>query len=171
MEEEIKRYVVKEKVSRSNIRRFSSFTPEDRRDVLSLVSPLKLGENSLREALTLIEEISRRDRQKIGDLIERSDIQSILSHHELTPSQKTDRVKKVLMDLRYPRKRRLEEAFDGKRKALNLPPGLSIQHQPHFEGKGLKVELRFETLEEYRSLVASLSDLAEKEEFEEILSE
>ena len=171
MEEEVKKYVVKERVSRSNIRRLSSLSSEDRRAVVSLISPLKLGENSLREILSLVEEISRRDRQRIGDLVDRSDIQSILSHRELTPSQKTDRVKKVLLDIRYPQMRRLEGAFEVKRKALNLPPGLFVQHQPYFEGKGLKIELRFETLEEYRSLITSLSALAEKEEFQEMLEE
>ena len=62
MEDEVKRYVLKEEVSRFNIRIFSAFTPEDRMALLSLISSLKLGENHLREMLTLLEEISRRDR-------------------------------------------------------------------------------------------------------------
>ena len=170
MEEEIKRHVVQEKVSRSNIRRFSSLASEDRMAVLSLVSSLKLGENSLREVLTLLEEISRREQRKVRDIVERPEIRTVLSHQELTPSQRTERVKKVLMDLRFPRLRRLEEIFDEKRKGLNLPPGLSVHHQPYFEGKGFKVELRFETLEEYRSLVNSLSGLPDKEAFQDLLA-
>src|SRR4030043_2060353 len=61
MEDEIKTYVLREEVSRSNIRRLSALNSDDRRAVLSLISPLKLGENRLREVLTFLEEISRRD--------------------------------------------------------------------------------------------------------------
>jgi hypothetical protein len=171
MEEDVKRYVVQEKVSRTNIRKFSSLTSEDRTAVLSLISSLKLGENSLRETLTLLEEISPREQQTIGEIVDRPEIQTILSHDEFTPSQRTERVKKVLMNLRYPRIHRLEETFDEKRKAFHLPAGLSVHHQPYFEGRGLRIELRFETLEQYRSLLASLSVLSEKDAFREMLIE
>ena len=171
MEEEVKSYVLREKVSRTNIRRFSSLTPEDRSAVLSLISSLKLGENSLRETLTLLEEIAPRERRTIREITEHPDIRDILSHEEFTPSQRTERVKKVLLQRRYPRLHRLEETFHEKRKTLHLPAGLSVHHEPYFEGKGLRVELRFATLEEYRSLLASLSTLAEKEAFLDMLTE
>ncbi len=62
MENEVKSYVLKEEVSRSNIRILSNFSSQDRMALLPLFSSLKLGENRLREMLTLIEEISRRDQ-------------------------------------------------------------------------------------------------------------
>ena len=112
MEDEIKQYVLREEVSRSNIRRLSGLTSDDRIAFLSLASPLKLGENRLREILTLLEEISRRNRCRTRDVVGRPEIQAILSQKELTPSQKTDRIKKVLTDLRYPKMHRLEEEFE-----------------------------------------------------------
>ena len=171
MEEDVKTYVIQEKVSRTNIRRFSSLTPEDRKAILSLISSLKLGENSLRETLTLLEEIAPREHQTIREIVDRPEIQTVLSHEEFTPSQRTERVKKILQRLRYPRLHRLEETFDEKRKALRLPGGLSVHHEPYFEGKGLRMELRFGTMEEYRSLIESLSTLPEKEAFQEMLTE
>ncbi|HUL30895.1 MAG TPA: ParB/RepB/Spo0J family partition protein, partial [Thermodesulfobacteriota bacterium] len=119
MEDEIKTYVLREEVSRSNIRRLSSLTPDNRMTVLSLISPLKLGENRLRETLTLLEEISKRNQCEEKDVIQRPEIQGVLSQKELTPSQKTERIKKILTDLRYPRLNQLEEAFEKKRKELN----------------------------------------------------
>ena len=169
MEDEIKTYVLKEEVSRSNIRRLSALTPDDRMAIFSLISRLKLGENRLREALTLLEEISRRNQCKEKDIVQRSEIQAILSQKELTPSQKTERVKKVLADLRYPKLNQLEKAFEKKRKDLNLPSNVSLHHPPFFEGKGLKIEFQFETTEEYQSIVSFLSLLSEREEFKEIL--
>jgi ParB/RepB/Spo0J family partition protein len=171
MEDEIKTYVLKEEVSRSNIRRLSTLTPDDRMAILSLISPLKLGENRLREVLTFLEEISRRNQCKEKDIVQRSEIQMILSQKELTPSQKTERIKKVLTDLRYPKLNQMEKEFEKKRKALNLPHNISLHHPPFFEGKRLKIEFQFETTEEYRSAVSSLSLLADKKEFGEILED
>jgi len=169
MEDEIKTYVLKEEVSRSNIRRLSTLTPDNRMAVLSLISPLKLGENRLREVLTLLEEISRRNRCTEKDVVQRSEIQAIISQKELTPSQKTERIKKVLRDLRYPKLNQMEKEFEKKRKDLNLPHNISLHHPAFFERKGLKIEFQFETMEEYRTIVESLSGLQDKKEFEEII--
>jgi ParB/RepB/Spo0J family partition protein len=165
MEDEIKTYVLKEEVSRSNIRRLSALTPDDRMAIFSLISRLKLGENRLREALTLLEEISKRNQCKEKDIVQRSEIQTILSQKELTPSQKTERMKKVLTDLRYPKLNQLEKEFEKKRKDLSLPSNISLHHPPFFEGKGLEIKFQFETAEEYRSTVSSLSLLAGRKEF------
>jgi ParB/RepB/Spo0J family partition protein len=169
MEDEIKRYVLEEEVSRSNIRRLATLNPDDRMVILSLISQLKLGENRLREILTLLEEISRRNQCAEKDIVQRPDIQAILSQKELTPSHKTERVKKVLMGLRYPKRHQMEEEFEKRRRDLNLPSNLLIHHQPFFEGRGLRVEFEFETMEEYRSIVLSLSQFVDMEEFKELI--
>ncbi|MCJ7784876.1 MAG: hypothetical protein MUP41_13165, partial [Desulfobacterales bacterium] len=92
-----------------------------------------------------------------------------LSQKELTPSQKTERIKKVLADLRYPKLNQMEKEFEKNRKDLNLPSNISLHHPPFFEGKRLKVEFQFETAEDYRVILKSLSSLPDKKEFEEII--
>jgi ParB family chromosome partitioning protein len=169
MEEEIKRYVLKEDVSRTNIRRISALAPKDRMALLSLISPLKLGENRLREILTFLEEIEKRDRLTIREILKKPEIQAVLSHQDLTPSQRADRMKKALLGLRYPRMHNMETKFEKKRRELSLPANVSLLHQPFFEGKGLKMEFHFETVEDYQSIISSLSSLSEKKEFQEIL--
>ena len=169
MEDEIKTYVLRKEVSRSNIRRLSILTPVDRMAILFLISSLKLGESRLREVLTLLEEISKRNQCKEKDVVQRSEIQAVLSQKELTPSQKTERIKKVFTDLRYPKLNQLEKAFEKKRKDLNLPFNISLHHLPFFEGKRLKIEFQFETTEEYRSILSALSVLPEKEGFKQMI--
>jgi len=168
MENEVKSYILEEEVSRSNIRILSHFNSEDRMALLPLFSSLKLGENRLREMLTLLEEISQRDQIRVKDIIHRPEIQAILSQKEFTPSQKTELVKKGLIDFRYPKMRQMEKGFEKKRRDLNLPPHLSLHHQPFFEGGGLRIEFQFETMEEFRSILSSLSVLPEKKEFQEM---
>ena len=169
MEDEVKTYALKEEVSRFNIRKLSALTPDNRKAVLSLISLLKLGENRLRETLTLLEEISKRNQCREKDIVQRSEIQAVLSQKELTPSQKTERIKKVLTDLRYPKLNQLEKAFEKKRKDLNLPSNISLHHAPFFEGKRLKIEFQFDTKEEYRGILSALSALPEKEGFKQMM--
>jgi hypothetical protein len=137
--------------------------------LLSLISPLKLGENRLREILTFLEEIAKRDQLTIREIVKLPEIQAVLSHQELTPPQRADRIKKALMGLRYPRMHNMETRFEKKRKELNLPSNISLQHPPFFEGKGLKMEFQFETVEEYRSMLSTLSKLTNKKEFGEMI--
>ena len=169
MEDEVKSYVLNEEVSRSNIRILSHFDSEDRMALLPLFSSLKLGENRLREMLTLLEEISQRDQIRAKDIVHRPEIQAILSQKEFTLSQRTERVKKALIDIRYPKMRQMEKGFEKKRRDLNLSPHISLHHQPFFEGGGLRIEFQFETMEEYQSILSTLSLLPEKEEFRGIL--
>lgn len=169
MEDDVKRYILKEEVSRSNIRILSTLTPHNRTVLLSLLSSMKLGENQLREMLTLLEEISRRDRIRVIDVVQRPEIQAVLLQKDLTPSQRTERVKKELMILRYPRMDEMEKDFEKKRRGLNLPFGVLLHHEPFFEGRGLKIEFQFETLEEYQSILASLSKIPDKKEFQEMI--
>ncbi len=169
MEKEVKTYVLKEEVSRSNIRRLAAFSAEDRREAMRLLACLKLGENSLREMLTLLGEIGRRDHSGVGKILHLREIEKVLSHPELTSTQKTERVKRILVRLRYPRMSRLEEQFERKKRDLNLPPGVSLYSHPFFEGRGLRIGFEFQSIEQYRSILSSLSSLGEKKEFEEMI--
>lgn len=169
MEDEIKSYVLKEEVSRTNIRRLSTFTTDDRMALLSVLSSLKLGENRLRELLTLLEGISRRSHVTIREIAGKPELHAVLSEKDLTPSQKTERVKKLLMGLRYPKLSELEKAFEKNRKDLNLPPEISLHHSPFFEGNGLKIEFQFGSIEEYQTILKILSNLPNKREFGEMI--
>jgi ParB family chromosome partitioning protein len=169
MEEEIKGYVLREEVSRTNIRKLAIYSSEDRLALFALFSPLKLGENRLREMLTLLDEISKRDRLTVREIVDRPEIQAILSHKKLTASQRTERMKKILMDLRYPRMAVLEETFERKKRNLDLPSRVSLFHSPFFEGKELKIEFQFETVEQFQSIVSSLSSLVGERELKELI--
>jgi hypothetical protein len=64
----------------------------------------------------------------------------------------------------------MEKEFEKKRKGLNLPSNVSLHHSPFFEGRELKIEFQFETIEEYQSALNGLSILAEKKEFREMVN-
>ena len=169
MEEDVKTYVLRGKVSRTNIRLLATFPEADRNAIVPLVSPLKLTESRLREILSLLSEISRKDQRPVSEVIAAPEIQDVLHHPELTFSQKSEKIKGVLMKLRYPRMHALEESFEKRRKMLNLPSSVSVHHSPYFEGKGLRVKFDIETLEQYEAVLSSLSFLAKDEAFQGML--
>jgi ParB/RepB/Spo0J family partition protein len=171
MENEVKSYVLKEEVSRSNIRRLAIFSSEDRMALIQFFACLKLGENRLREMLTLFKEISQRDQCRVREIVDRPEIETLLSQKDLTPSQREERVKKILMDRRYPRMCRMEEKFEEKKRELGLPSNIFLRHPPFFEGQGLRIEFQFETMEEYKAILTSLSNLTDKKEFEEMIQQ
>ena len=171
MEEDVKRYILREKVSRSNLRRLAALSVEDRKAALPLLTSLKLGENHLREMLTLLGEISKRDHCRVMDVVGHSELQAVLSHPEFTSTQKTERVKKVLLNLRYPRMNQLQEQFEKKKRDLTLPSNISLNHPPFFEGKGIRMGFQFQSIEEYQSILSSLVALTEKEEFKQMMQD
>ncbi len=169
MEEEVKKYILKEEVSRSNIRLLARIDSKDRLSLIPFLSRLKLGENRLREVLSLLLEISKRDGKNIENILHRPDLQATVAQEELTTAQRTERVKQILLHLRHPRLSQQEEEFEKRIKSLLLPEGISIHHPPFFEGKGMKMVLEFESVEKYQDLVHSLSRLGEKKEFKELV--
>lgn len=169
MEEEVKVYVIREKVSHSNIRRFARFSPEDRVALIPFLTRLKLGENRLKEILTLLSEISMRDRLPVKEIIKRKEFESVVLNNELTPSQKTDKIKMILTNIRYPNFFKKEKEFEKKIKDLNIPQSISFKHSPYFEGEEFKVSFNFKTIEEYLSLINTLTIIGNKEEFKEIV--
>jgi len=170
MEDEIKAYILKEEVSRFNIRLLAQMSSEDRKVLLHLLTRLKLGENRLREILTLLMEISRRDHKTLREVIDSPELQAILSREEFTSHQRTERVKRVLLHLRHPRMRQREEEFVHRVKTFHLPEGVSLHHSPYFEGKGLKIEFQFESMEEYRAILSDLNQLTDKKAFQELVN-
>jgi len=164
----IKRYIVEEEISQGNAAQFLEFAAEDQAEIGKLVSELKLGENTLKEVLTLLREISLRDAVTVKDLIQ-GEIEGIVSNITISKVQKTNRVRRRLREMRYPRLTELEKAFCEKRKRLGLSPGISLQPPPYFEGDTLRVEFRFGNVDVFKDIISKLMEASEKKELGEML--
>ena len=151
-----------------NATQFLEFAPEDQVEIGKLVSELKLGENTLREVLTLLREICLRDGVTLKDLIQ-GEIEGIVSNITISKVQKTNRVRRRLQEMRYPKLTELENAFREKRKGLRLSPGISLQPPPYFEGDQLKVEFRFGNVVEFKDIISKLMEASERKELGEMI--
>jgi ParB/RepB/Spo0J family partition protein len=164
----IKRYIVEENVSLGNATQFLEFAAEDQAEVGRLISELKLGENTLKEVLNLLREISLRDGLKVRELV-KGEIDGIASDSTNSKAHRTNRVRKRLQEMRYPRLTVLEKAFHEKRKDLGLSPGISLHCPSYFEGDKLKVEFQFGTMGEFKAIISKLMEASEQKELGEML--
>jgi len=163
----IKRYIVDEEVSLGNAAQFLEFAAEDQAEIGRLIPALKLGENTLREVLALLREISLRDGLAVRELF-KGEIEGMVSDATISRVHKTNRVRRRLREMRYPRLTELEKAFCEKRKGLGLSPGISLQPPPYFEGDTLRVEFRFGNVDVFKDIISKLMEASEKKELGEM---
>jgi ParB/RepB/Spo0J family partition protein len=166
--DEIKRYIVEEKVSLENASQLLEFSPEDQAEIGRLVSKLKLGENKLKEVLTFLREVSLRDGLTVGDLVQ-GEIAVVTSDITLSRVQKTHRVRRRLREMRYPQLIELEKKFREKQRGLGLSQGISLNPPPYFEGETFKVEFGFKDVGEFKAIVSKLMEATERRELAEMI--
>lgn len=166
--DEIKRYIVEEKVSLENAAQFLEFSSEDQAEIGGLVSKLKLGENKLKEILTFLRELSLRDGLTVRELVQ-GEIEVVTSDITLSRVQKTHRVRRRLREMRYPQLMELEKEFREKQRGLGLSPGISLNPPPYFEGEIFKVEFGFKDVGEFKAIVSKLMEVTERRELREMI--
>jgi len=97
----VKAYIVQGGVTLGNAIRFLEFPLEDLDDLLELISPLRLNTNRLKEFLTLVIEICRRDDVSVREIID-GETRDILADSDIPTPQKGERIRRRLRKRRFP---------------------------------------------------------------------
>jgi len=137
------------------------FAPEEREILGRFLSPLRVGENVLKEILTVTREICRRDRMEIENLISDQRISSVFSDCRLSGPQKIQTLRGLLKTKRYPRLSELEDRFMRWRREITVSPHVTISPPPFFEGDRFKVAFSFTNHEDYEAIVGDLQRLSQ----------
>jgi hypothetical protein len=157
---EVKRYVVSRSVSLANTGLLGKFSIQEQEVICRFLSPLRLGENVLREILTFVREICLRDHTEMERLISDRSIRDILSDPRLSGPQKVQSLRGALRKKRYPQLSNLEARFKRWRNGVTLRPHVRISPPPFFEGDRFKVEFSFEGPDDYEAVVEELRNLS-----------
>jgi len=158
---DVKRYAVSRRVSLANMGLLAMFSPREREALCEFLSPLRVGENVLKEMLTFTREICRRDRIEIDGLISDRRITNAVSDSRLSGPQKIQTLRSLLRAKRYPRLSGLEERFMQWRKGITVSPRVTISPPPFFEGDRFKVAFSFRNREDYQAIVEDLRSLSQ----------
>ncbi|MEC9019523.1 MAG: ParB/RepB/Spo0J family partition protein [Nitrospinota bacterium] len=122
---------------------FYLWTTEDQQVAEYFFSKTHLNANKLRDFLELLEEIARRDDISPKDILSSRSTIAILENKNLLPSQKYDRIHKILKEKRYPvlsdLKKRVACALD----EMKLDEKTRFKYQESFENDEMQLELKF----------------------------
>ncbi|HWP47449.1 MAG TPA: ParB N-terminal domain-containing protein [Candidatus Limnocylindrales bacterium] len=169
LKNEVQSYLVAEEIPLKLALDLLHFSPEDQRQLIYLASSLKLTVNTFKEFMTFIEEIIGREEIPLENLLDDLNIPAILANSVLPVPQKTEKVRKILKQRRYPLLTSLEDQLQEKLKQLRLPREVSIALPPFLEGDRLKVTFQFRNIKELEKILTKLQELMDREELEDIL--
>ncbi|MEW5723521.1 MAG: ParB N-terminal domain-containing protein [Thermodesulfobacteriota bacterium] len=134
---------------------------EDRAAAASLLAALEPGLNKRRQILTWLEEIARREGLSFETILSSAEVREVLDSPTLNRPQKERRVRERLRRRRYPGLTALERERAVRLEALDLPPELSFQADPAFEGLSFSFTLTFTDLEGFRRGAGVLNRVAD----------
>ncbi|MGE3537221.1 MAG: ParB/RepB/Spo0J family partition protein [Candidatus Tectimicrobiota bacterium] len=142
---------------------------EDLTALLALFTGLKLGINRAREYGSLIDETCQREICGAAALLQRLGILSVLAEPQLSGPQKSERVRYLLRQARYPQLSAYEQRFQEASRLLRLPPQIQLRPPPYFDGQAYQVSLHFSQPQELQQYAERLLEAARHEALERLL--
>ena len=166
LESEVKRIIHQKNMPFSSVKLFAGFTSQERKSLLPLLLPS--GQNKMKEILEDLKEISRRNDIPAKKILSSKEILDIMGYEKLSPLQKADRIRLILMKKRYPALSSRKKSFDSLLKKLRLPKNIMVKPSPFFEEENFSVNFSFGNRKELKTNLVKLQELAAKQEFAEI---
>jgi hypothetical protein len=161
LERGLQKYLVVEGLSLSAASRFLRLDQEGQRAILPLLEALRPGENRVKEIISFLVEVSRRDGRTISAVLTADEITHILNDQETPRPRRLEQLRSALKQLRFPHFVEIENKFADYRRSLSLPPQINFAPPPFFEGTDFKIDLRFKDFKEFKDLVSRLQMIAQ----------
>lgn len=161
LERGVREYLVQEDLSLTAAARLLDLGREGQKAILPLLLALRPGENRVKEIISFLREISLRDGVPVSSILTREDIGELLADAQTPRPQRLEQLRRIVKQVRFPLLTAMEERFAAYKQSITLPPQISFQPPPFFEGEEFRMELRFKDFKEFRELVASLCLIAD----------
>jgi ParB-like chromosome segregation protein Spo0J len=135
-----------------------------------LFRQLKTSLNKQREIVTLVAEIARREGIDPGQVLAEDRLSRIIDAQDADRNQKTQRIRALLRQRRFPALVAAEDNFHSLRRRLTLGDNLQLAPPRDFEGTRFALTLNFENLEEVGRLRIKLDELVDHPDFKTLLT-
>lgn len=162
--------VVRNGIALANAAMLAKFSMADQRSLHVVLGDLKLGQNKLRQCLEMVEEIVRREEISVEQLFSSEEFSALRDRRHLNLQERSEQFRKMVRARRYPTLSAQERAFARARKALGLPPTVSLEPPEYFEGDRLRVSFSFRSRHELREAARKLEAAAQSEALETMLA-
>lgn len=131
---------------------------------------LKTSLNKQREIVTLVSEIACREGIDSRAVLSEPGVLGVQDAEDLDRNQKTQRIRRLLRQRRFPALAAAEDHFHALRRRLKLGENLQLAPPRDFEGTRFTLTLNFERLEEVGRLRAKLDELVEHPDFKILMT-
>jgi len=145
----------------SSAERLAGMKPESQERIARVLAKLHLSASLQREVLELAEELAAISGTDPGAVLDGEGTRAVVDDPSLSPPQKGERVREILLRRRNPRLSRARELFLAERKNLGLPDGVHITPDPFFETARLRVEFEVTSAGGFRQLAAALQQASQ----------
>ncbi|MFC1580972.1 ParB/RepB/Spo0J family partition protein [Thermodesulfobacteriota bacterium] len=153
---DIKKAVSNGRLPLRNVKRLLELQSGSRDMVFYWLSNMKFNANQQVQFIETIEDISRREKKGIHDILEEKEMLRLFHDDKRNNPQKAKHVLEVLRRRRFPMLTKTEQAFRKQIAGLVLPNGITIHHPPHFEGSQYQLEACFKNGTELRKRLEKL---------------
>ena len=137
----------------------AAWPEDDRAELEALARDLNLRRNKLREVVGRLDDISRRDRVPIPELIaEAREIMAAVAEPE-----QVNRLRRHLKERLYPHLTAAYREFAVNRDRLSLPAGVVIEPPPDFEGGDFRAGFTFSDSRDWQKIITRLQALSVEE--------
>ena len=144
--------------------------PDDGKALTKIFTRLKIGLNTQRELMTLLDEIAHRENSTIGDLLNENVIRRILDDHNLDGAQQRRRIQEYLRQRRFPAISHIKNEFKKQIKKLQLGKQISLTPPKDFEGSNYTLKLTFSSLSELEELQGRLDRIIQSKSLSKFLA-
>jgi hypothetical protein len=131
---------------------------------------LKTSLNKQREIVTLVAEIARREGVDPMEVLTDPALARVRQAEDLDRNQKTQRIRVLLRQRRFPAQLAAEDQFRVLRQRLKLGENLQLAPPRDFEGTRFTLTLSFDSLEEVGRLRGKLDELTGHPDFRTLLT-
>lgn len=142
------------------LRTLTYFEPEERD---ALIPVLKgLSKNSQMEVLENIRDIMGRDTCVLFQIFKEINISDILESKSLSDPQKSEKIRQIIRDKRYPSLTSRKERFQNALKTLGLPENFTIITPKNFEAEGFRLQMRCRSFQELKNNLENMKRMAKE---------
>ena len=166
----IRQYAQSKGFHPQTLKRWFGWEPTARDALLRLAVDLKISENHLRDLMDWLEEIALREQSMIEGILGSQPIVKFTSDPRLGRADKLKRIKEEVRRLRFPRLARTEDAIRARIRELKLHPEIRLTVPSGLEGGRLQVELSGSSYDEFKRLIAKLTEAATDNRVREIFA-
>ena len=157
-----KKIIFEKKMSLSTAQLLTEFSPEDREALLPFILPMNA--NKLKQFCEDLHDLSKKTGHSPKIILSAQEIMSVSQSENLSPLQKSERVRSLIRAKRYPTLSSWEKTFGTSLKKAHLSKDVAFDSASFFEDGEFAVTFSLKNQQAFQKRLSKLQDLLSDED-------